>query len=86
MEKIEKKITKKNYRLKKQLIDNIFTHFEKNWKNKDSIWLKLNKMDFQSAMETFAEAWVAANAGAQVSKFILLFWFFLKYVDVTKHI
>lgn len=27
-------------------------------------------MDFQSAMETFAEAWVAANAGAaQVSHF-----------------
>ena len=25
-------------------------------------------MDFQSAMETFAEAWVAANAGQQVSK------------------
>lgn len=25
-------------------------------------------MDFQSAMETFAEAWVAANAGAQVNK------------------
>lgn len=24
-------------------------------------------MDFQSAMETFAEAWVAASAGAQVS-------------------
>ncbi|KAL7736167.1 hypothetical protein ACLKA6_003713 [Drosophila palustris] len=24
-------------------------------------------MDFQSAMETFAEAWVAANAGQQVS-------------------
>lgn len=23
-------------------------------------------MDFQSAMETFAEAWVAANAGQQV--------------------
>lgn len=29
-------------------------------------------MDFQSAMETFAEAWVAANAGAaQVSQTIL---------------
>lgn len=24
-------------------------------------------MDFQSAMETFAEAWVAANAGTQVN-------------------
>lgn len=35
-------------------------------------WLSNNSiendttMDFQSAMETFAEAWVAANAGAQV--------------------
>lgn len=26
-------------------------------------------MDFQSAMETFAEAWVAATAGAQVQQF-----------------
>lgn len=31
-------------------------------------------MDFQSAMETFAEAWVAANAGAaQVSETFSLF-------------
>lgn len=30
-------------------------------------------MDFQSAMETFAEAWVAANAGAaQVCKGLVL--------------
>lgn len=27
-------------------------------------------MDFQSAMETFAEAWVAANAGTQVCEII----------------
>lgn len=36
-------------------------------------------MDFQSAMETFAEAWVAANAGAaqvsyQYPKYILIYW------------
>jgi hypothetical protein len=30
-------------------------------------------MDFQSAMETFAEAWVAANAGAQVSTYLIYF-------------
>lgn len=28
-----------------------------------SLLISTNQMDFQSAMETFAEAWVAANAG-----------------------
>lgn len=49
-------------------------------------------MDFQSAMETFAEAWVAANAGAQVMKHnktetylnSLLFSYYLYRVVTTK--
>lgn len=31
-------------------------------------------MDFQSAMETFAEAWVAANTGTQVGKLHFSLW------------
>lgn len=33
----------------------------------DSLSVLNSVMDFQSAMETFAEAWVAANVGTQVT-------------------
>lgn len=38
-------------------------------------------MDFQSAMETFAEAWVAANAGAAQVSFIHLIMLINRFIQ-----
>lgn len=37
----------------------------------DSLSVLNSVMDFQSAMETFAEAWVAANVGTQVTILVI---------------